>query len=268
MGIFKNDLDQCIELVQLLEMSESNTKAMIRHNKEILGTIGIATGAIAVSSYVSITYDKPEAMIIGLASLAMINSLYNLYKNRPLKGSYKIDYKNLDNIDYRALRRSQRERDFYKGKLHHQSPSKFYKEDYQEVEESFGYESDNDLPIHFLIKEEVPERLIREYELFNFKYDLPELKVSETELTTFINILEEWLKPLLQAQRIYAYSSDYFKFLYSKGLLNYWDEITIEEIISHLYFFEKDDISLEAIKELQTKLRDNLNNNKTKPLSK
>ena len=38
-------------------------------------------------------------------------------------------------------------------------------------------------------------------------------------------------------------------FLYSKGLLNYWDEITIEEIINHLYFLEKDDISLEQIKE-------------------
>ena len=117
-------------------------------------------------------------------------------------------------------------------------------------------------------KEEVPSRLLREYDLYNLKYELPELKISETELTIFIDTLESWLRPLIQAQRIYAYSSDYFKYLYSKGLLNYWDEITIEEIINHLYFLEKDDISLEQIKELQTLLRENLENSKKNSLNK
>lgn len=268
MGVFNNNLDNCIQLVQTHEILESQNESLKRFNKQLSVKLALSTGAIAVSSYISINYHKPEAMFLGIASIALIHSAINLYNSRPLKGSYKIDYNNLNEIDYKTLRRSQREREFYRGKLSYVSPTKFHKKDAEDIEETFGYESDNDLPIHFLKKEEVPSRLLREYDLYNLKYELPELKISETELTIFIDTLESWLRPLIQAQRIYAYSSDYFKYLYSKGLLNYWDEITIEEIINHLYFLEKDDISLEQIKELQTLLRENLENSKKNSLNK
>lgn len=268
MGKFKNDLDPFIQLVQTMEIVESHKQASKRFNQQLCAKLALSTGAIAASSYISINYHKPEALIVGLASITLVHSIINLYNSRPLKNSYKIDFTNIEEIDYRALQRSQREYDFYRGKLSYVSPTKFHRDDIEEVEETFGYESDNDLPIHFLHKDEVPDRILREYELYNLKYELPELKISETELSIFIDTLETWLRPLLQAQRIFAYSSDYFRYLYSKGLLNYWDEITIEEIINHLYFLEKDDISLEQIKELQSQLREKLDNTKNKSLKK
>lgn len=268
MGKFVNNLDDYIELVQILEIKESHQQAFIRYNRQALAKLSLCTGAIATSAYFSILYQKPETIVIGLASMVLITSAFSLYNSRPLKSDYKIDYENLDKIDYKALKRSHRKREFYTGKLKYTSPQSLYRKDAENVSEYFGYESDNDLPIHFLKKEDVQPRLLREYDLYNLKYNLPELKISENELTIFIDTLESWLKPFIQAQRIYAYSSEYFKYLYAKGLLNYWDEITIEEIIYHLYILENDDISIDQIKQLQAKLRDNLNNSKNNSLKK
>ena len=155
------------------------------------------------------------------------------------------------------------------GKLVYNSPSNYYRQDPLEVDEEFGYPSDNDLPIHFLKKEEVPERLIREYELYNLKYELPELQIDQSELTTIIDIMENWLKKFTLSQRIYTYTSQYLSLLYAKGLINYWDEITINDFIKYLYIFESDDISITEIQNLKEQLTNELlNKQKNQTLKK
>lgn len=264
MGKFKNDLDSYILLVQTEEIIKSQTEYMQRSRREALLQLALSTGAIAISGYYTMHYDQSQAMILGLASVALINSAFGLYKNRQLKTDYKIDYNNLDKIDYKKLRKSQRERDRYKGKLSYVSSSTFYLDDYEEITEDFGYRNDNDLPIHFLEKELVPKQVLREYDLFSIKYQMPELTITEEELTTIVNIFESWLKKHLQAHRIYMYTSEYLRYLYAKCLINYEEELTLDTFINNITRLESDDFSLEDVTELQSLIKEELSKeNKT-----
>ena len=268
MGRFKNDLDSYIQLVQTEEILQSQVEYMQRSHRETMTQLAVSTGAIAVSAYFAIHHDQSQAMIFGFASLALINSLFNLYKNRKLKTDYKIDYDNLDKIDYRKLRKSQRERAKYKGDLSYVSPSNFYLSDYEEITEDFGYKNDNDLPIHFLEKELVPNQVLREYDLFSIKYEMPELKITEEELTIIVNTLETWLKKHLQAHRIYMYTSEYLRYLYAKCILNYEEELTLDTFINNILRLESDDFSLEDVTELQTILKEAVSKEKKTNLQK
>ena len=249
MGRFKNDLDSYIQLVQTEEILQSQVEYMQRSHRETMTQLAVSTGAIAVSAYFAIHHDQSQAMIFGFASLALINSLFNLYKNR-------------------KLRKSQRERAKYKGDLSYVSPSNFYLSDYEEITEDFGYKNDNDLPIHFLEKELVPNQVLREYDLFSIKYEMPELKITEEELTIIVNTLETWLKKHLQAHRIYMYTSEYLRYLYAKCILNYEEELTLDTFINNILRLESDDFSLEDVTELQTILKEAVSKEKKTNLQK
>ena len=182
MAKFTNDLSFDLTMIQHEEILESMNTKYARQRKEMAVKTGIITGAIVATSTIAIRGDKPEVLLLTMASLAIVNSLYNLYiQNKKLK-PYKIDYENLDNIDYRALAKSQRERDRYNGKLTHTAPYRYERKDKEEIEEEFGYKSDNDLPIHFLEQHLVADRVLHEYELYSKRYEVPELNISKEVL--------------------------------------------------------------------------------------
>lgn len=267
MAIFKNNLDSYITAVQTEEILASHAERFKRHNREMGLRLGITTGAIAATTYTAVHFDHPEFLALSFASIALVNSVFSLYNYHKLqKYSYHIDYKNLDKIDYKALSRSLRERDRYKGKMEYVSPSRFYRKEIEEIEKSFGFESDNDLPVHFLPKDEVPAQVLDEYEMFNRKYDLPELKITEEELTIFVDKLEKWLKSKMLSHRIYFYTSEYFKRLLAKGLINYWDDLTTDKLTSYLDCFESLEYTEEEIAEfkkvLLTAFQENKDNKK------
>lgn len=251
MAIFTNDLSTVLTFVQHEEILDSINAKYSRQRKEMSLKLGIATGAIVASSTIAASEQKPEIMLLTMASLALINSLYNIFiQNRKLK-PYKLDYNNLENIDYRALAKSQRERDRYNGKLTHTAPYRYEKEDKEEIEEEFGYKSDNDLPIQFLEQELVPERVIHEYELYSKRYEVPELNISQEAITDFVNKLSILLKKVNLSHRIYYYTSEYFQRLIAKGIINYWDEITLDTLLSHLDVFIVLGLTDEDLKEFK-----------------
>ena len=67
MGIFKNDLDSYISLIQTEEILESHHERFQKHNREMGWRIGITTGAVAATSYTAIHYDRPELFILSFA---------------------------------------------------------------------------------------------------------------------------------------------------------------------------------------------------------
>lgn len=255
MAIFNNDLDTEISVIQMEEMTEFHYKQLQKSNRRLNILLGLTTGAIVVGSTTTLTNNKPELLIAGIGcigAVSLVSTIYDTYQLRKL--TYKIDYNNLGNIDYKALQRSQRERKRYQGKLEYISPSHFYRSDYKEIETEFGYETDNNLPVQFLEKEKIPSQIIDEYEMFNQKYDLPELKISKAEIEVFINELETWLKIKSLSHRIYHYTSLYFKRILAKGLVSYWDTITLDELISELKAFEGLEYTEEEIKLFQQHL--------------
>ena len=255
MAVFKNNLDSYITAVQTEEILTSHAERFKRHNREMGLRLGITTGAIAATTYTAVHFDRPGLLALNFASIALVNSLFNLYNfHRLQKYSYHIDYNNLDKIDYKAFSRSQREKNRYQGKMEYISPSRFYRKEIEEIEKNFGYDSANDLPIQFLPKDEVPTQVLDEYEMFNRKYDLPELKITEEELTIFVDKLEQWLKSKMLSHRIYYYTSEYFRRLLAKGLINYWDDLTTDKLISYLDCFESLEYTEEEISEFKKDL--------------
>lgn len=269
MGKFTNDLDTYLMFVQHHEILESHIEKQKRTRKELLLKLSLSMGAVTTGAILSKTTGHSNYLAISLAGTVLINSYFQLSKYSPNKKDYKIDGKNLDKIDFQALSKSNRERDRRNGKLRYNNPSKYHRQDLLEVEEEFGYKEDNDLPIHYLQKEEIPNRLLREYELYNLKYELPELRITKEELTKIIDIIENWLKQFILSQRTYAYSSSYLSMLYAKGLINYWEEITLKDFINNLNIFESEDIPLSKINELKEILtKEILENNKKQKLTK
>ncbi len=251
MAIFTNDLSAHITLIQHEEMLESLNAKYKRNGKEMAIKTGIVTGAVVASSTIAVQTNHPEVMLLTMCTLAIANHLYDLYiKNKKLK-PYKIDYKNINNIDYRQIAKSHRENDRYNGKLTFTSPYRYELQDKEEVEEEFGYSSDNDLPSHFLEQQLVPSRMIREYELYSKRYQVPTLNITEEQLTIFINKLVELLKKVNLSHRIYYYGSEYMKRLIAKGIINYWDEINFQTILDHMDIFTNIELSENDIQEFK-----------------
>ena len=247
MAKFTNDLSFHISMIQHEEIMESINEKYSRQRKEMCVKTAIVTGSVVSSSTIAMQQEKPEVFLLTMASLAIANSFYNLFiQNRKLK-PYKIDYNNLDNIDYRKLAKSHRERDRYHGKLTHNAAYRYELENKQEIEEEFGYPSDNDLPIHFLELELVPDRVIHEYEMYALRYQVPELKIDKDTIVEFTNKLSELLKKVNMSHRIYHYTSEYFRRLIVKGIINYWDEITIETLINNIDIFMNLELTEEDI---------------------
>ncbi len=249
MAKFTNDLSFELSLIQHEEILAAINDKYRRQSKELSIKMGIFTGAMISSAHIAVTQDKPFLVIGTGAVLALSHSLYNLYiQNKHLK-PYKIDNNNPQSIDFRALAKEQRERDRYNGKLTHTAPYRYELEEKEEIEEEFGHESDNDLPIQFLEQELVPARIIREYELYSKRYETPELKLSQVDIEEFVTRFSELLKKVHLSHRIYYYTSNYFKRLISKGIINYWDEITLDTLLNNLYIFEGIDLTKEDIQE-------------------
>lgn len=255
MAKFTNDLSFHISMIEHEEIMESLNAKYARQRKEMCIKTAIATGCVVAASTISAQQDKPEAMLLTIASLAIVNSLYNLYvQNRKFK-AYKIDFNDLENIDYRKLAKSNRERDRYNGKLTHIAPYRYELEYKEEIEEEFGYSSDNDLPIHFLELEQVPDRVLHEYDMYSKRYQVPELKIDKDTLVEFTNKLSELLKKVNMSHRIYHYTSEYFRRLIAKGIINYWDEITLDTLVSNMDIFTNIELTEEDINEFKQSLK-------------
>ena len=251
MAIFNNDLSLHITAIEHEEIMESIYERTRRQNKEMSVKTGIATGAIVASSTISLNQGHPEILLATLGVLVVSNTLYNLYiKNKHLK-PYKVDYSDIKNIDYRKLAKEQRERARYEGKLTFTSPYRYELENKEEIEEEFGHPGDNELPVHFLEQELVPSRVLHEYELYSKRYQVPTLTITEEELTIFVNKFSELLKKVNMSHRIYHYTSEYFKRLITKGIINYWDEITLDTLLNELDIFLGIDLAQEDIEEFR-----------------
>lgn len=256
MAKFTNDLSLHITMIQHEEAVEAINNKYQRQSKELCVKAGITTGCVVATSTVAISQGKPELLFLTLATLAISNSVYNLYsRHRKLK-PYKVDYNDLENIDYRKLARSHREEDRYKGNLRHISPYRFELQDKEEIEEEFGYSSDNDLPIHFLEQELVPSRVLHEYELYSKRYEVPTLNISEEVFTDFVNKLSNLLKKVNMSHRIYHYTSEYMKRLLAKGIINYWDTISLDTLLEHIDIFEQIEISKEDIEAFKNEFKE------------
>lgn len=256
MAKFTNDLSLYLTMIQHEESIEAINNKYQRQSKELCVKAGITTGCVVASSTIAISQGKPELLFLTLATLAIGNSVYNLYTRHKKLKPYKIDYNNLENIDYRKLAKSQREEARYNAKLHHVSPYRFELEDKEEIEEEFGYPSDNDLPIHFLEQELVPARVLHEYELYSKRYEVPTLEISEEDLTTFVTRFAELLKKVNLSHRIYHYTSEYMKRLLAKGIINFWDTISLDTLLEHIDIFEQIDLSAQDIVEFKNHFKE------------
>ncbi len=257
MAIFKNNIDKEIELMQMEETLQASNEYFNRTEKENAIRFSFMTGALIGGTTISIIQDKPESIIVAAASCAVINSIYYLHKLNHRKTRYfSTDYSNLDNLNFKELKRNQHKKDKYLGNLKQEKPSTFYCEESQDIKEEFGYSSDNNLPVQFLEKNKVPKRILREYELYSLKYDVPQLTLDEKDIEQFVNLLEEFLKLKNISHRIYYYTSNYFKRLLIKDLINYEDTITIEDFINELYVLQTEDYTEEEISNFQEKLRE------------
>jgi len=255
MAIFTNNLSLHITAIEHEEIMEAIYEKSRRTQKELSVKLAVATGTVVASSTIALKGGQPELFLIAVATLAVANSLYNLYiQNKHLK-PYKIDYKNLNNVDYRKLAKSQRERARFEGKLTFTSPYRYELENKEEIEEEFGHSGDNDLPVQFLEQELVPSRVLHEYDLYSKRYQVPTLTITEEELTDFVNKFSELLKKVNMSHRIYHYTSEYFKRLLSKGIINYWDEITFETLLNELDIFMGIDLTQEDIEEFRTNFK-------------
>lgn len=251
MAKFTNDLSLYLTMIQHEEELEAIHEKYTRQRKEIHTKTIFTTGCFVAGSTISIAQSKPAIFILTLAAVGVCNSVYDLYlKNKALK-PYKIDYTDPSNINYRKLAKLHREQDRYNGKLRHVAPYRFELEDKEEIEEEFGYSSDNDLPVHFLEQELVPSRVLREYELYSKRYEVPELTITEETLTTFVTRFAELLKKVNQSHRIYHYTSEYMRRLLAKGIVNYWDTISLDTLLEHIDIFEQIELSKEDIEEFK-----------------
>lgn len=246
MAKFTNDLTYYISIIQHEEMLDSINERFERQRKDSIIIIGLTTGAVVAAGTFGILANQPLAVLLGLASVGLTQSIYDLHQNRKYLNQSLTD---LSNIDYRELARKQRERDRYKGKLKYKSSYSYELSTPEYIEEEFGHSSDNDLPVQFLEQHLVPERILREYELYSKRYNVPQLNISEDEIVDFVNKLSELLKKVNMSHRIYFYTSEYFKRLISKGIINYWDEITLETLLSQLEVFKRLELTDEDIKE-------------------
>lgn len=265
MAIFKNNIDSDIALIQMEERFQTSKEYFNRIENENAIKLGFMTGALIAGTTISLTQDKPDSIIIAASSCVVINSIHYLHKlTQRKKLSFTPDCSNLDNLNYKQLKRIQRQKDKYIGKVKTEKPSTFYSEENQDIKEEFGYSSDNDLPIQFLEKEKVPQRILREYELYSLKYNVPELTLDENDIELFVNLLEEFLKSKSISHRIYYYTSNYFKRILIKDLINYKDTITIEDFINELYIFQAEEYTEEEILKFQEKLQETFLSSKEK----
>lgn len=256
MAIFTNDLSLHITMMQHEEAVQAINNKYQKQSKELCVKAGITTGCVVATSTIAISQGKPEILFLTLATLAISNSVYNLYTRQKKLKPYKIDYNNLENIDYRKLARYHREEDRYKGNLRHISPYRFELNYKEEIEEEFGYSSDNDLPIHFLEKELVPSRVLHEYELYSKRYEVPSLNIKTEDFTIFVNRLSNLLKKVNMSHRIYHYTSEYMKRLIAKGIINYWEEITLDTLLEHIDIFEQIELSKEDIESFKNEFKE------------
>ena len=85
MGKFINDLDSYIQLVETEEIFQSHNEYMRRTHKEMCLQLALSTGTIAATAYYTFHTNQSEVLVAGIASVALINSLFGLYRNRRLK---------------------------------------------------------------------------------------------------------------------------------------------------------------------------------------
>ena len=107
MAKFTNDLSLYLTLIQHEEAIEAINNKYQRQSKELCVKTGITTGCVVASSTIAISQGKPELLLLTLGTLAIGNSVYNLYVRHKKLKPYKIDYNNLENINYRKLAKAQ-----------------------------------------------------------------------------------------------------------------------------------------------------------------
>ena len=72
--------------------------------------------------------------------------------------------------------------------------------------------------------------------------------VDKETLVEFTNQFYKLLKKVNMSHRIYYYTSEYFRRLTSKGIINYWDEITLDTLINNIDIFTSIELTEEDIK--------------------
>ncbi len=259
MTTFSNNLDTELELYQFSEIIEIRKNKMEKRSRTYAIGLGVFTGTIVASSSMSVNNNDPSIIVYGLLGCACVASAVNLYKlHQRGKLFYNIDFSKPDEINLKELRKKQRERRLYDGDIKIEKGYTFYCENSKDVEEIFGNESDNDLPIQFLPKAEVPERILHEYDMYALKYDVPQLTINKLDLTIFTDLLEEFLKKKLLSHRIYHYTTMYFRRILIKALVNYQETLSVEDLLSEIDIFEVEEFTKEDINEFKEKIKNTL----------
>ena len=58
------------------------------------------------------------------------------------------------------------------------------------------------------------------------------------------------------SHRIYHYTSEYLNRLLAKGIINYWDTISLDTLLEHIDIFEQIEISKEDIEEFKNEFKE------------
>ena len=58
------------------------------------------------------------------------------------------------------------------------------------------------------------------------------------------------------SHRIYNYTSEYMKRLLAKGIINYWDTISLDTLLEHIDIFEQLEISKEDIEAFKNEFKE------------
>ncbi len=242
MALFTNDLREYIEIIQLDEMLSAQTKRVRKNATKTYAylTTVILSNSLGLGSY--LLTDNPKYLYIGVGGV-VISSLASVIYDEYQKRKY---FKSIQNGSKNVMY----ERIGYTAAYH------FEKEEAEEINEQFGHESDNDLPIQFLEKELIRDRLIREYELYRKRYNLPELNITDEELDTYINQIEISTSKTPVAHRLFHHTREYFRLIIAKSILYNWEQINRNTLIENVDLFEILNLDETTIKTIEANLRE------------
>lgn len=265
MATFSNDLDSKITFYQTVEQLKYYNLALEKRTKEftIKSFIILIPATIGFAS--TIFSDDYHNALLGLTGAALVfagDQIRRLITTINYKHP-KIDPNNLTEKDYYALKRASLDRKRKKGKLEIERAETFYQSSYQNIEEEIPSDIVLDALNHQIVvltNDETEKQLLHEYDLYSKKYKVPALNITKEELDIFVSNFYKYLKTKCLYHRLYFYLTEYLEYLIISRMVNFVEEITINDFINELSIFNEDSFTLDEISSLEEQIRKGISN--------
>lgn len=269
-------LDSEIQLAQIEKFVNDFDNAVKKDLRNELKYVALIVGVSVLSLVGLFIFKKPIIAIIG-TSITSISGIVTLSKDyiKDTKSFNPNNHKtnsNIINIErkedvnkilHNGIGKAKSE-DFYSEKY------KFAlkKETYVETEEQKKYKEtlekqqkqknknysnfkiiENDK--NYLDKEETMIQIVREIDTYTFAYNLPPLKISNSQWDLFFDTTYNFFVKKGIDKEFYNSMSQVERFVLAKALLNKQNNINIYDFVKNLYYLEKEEIPKQEITILQ-----------------